>query len=350
MNNQELKKLKEKVMQTLNAHLKKNHKIVVGVSGGPDSVFLLHFLLEFQKKIPLKIVVAHLNHQLRKEATSEGRFVENFVKHFLESSKSKNSKKQKNFTNLVLHTKKVDIKALSKKSKIGIEETGRKARYDFFGKLATKYKADFILTAHHADDNLETVILNLTRGASLKGLCGMQETDKLKRGKKSDKKFFTLFRPLLDISKDEIIPYLKAKKIKFIVDKSNFSNIYKRNAIRNRIIPSLKKLNPSLIKTIAKNSKILREVNEFLEGEAEKWIKKNLSFNAESFRKLSPALQKAIILKIYQQKVGDIKNVENAHVEEVLKIINNKVGNKKKKLGKITFFVKNSKTFCCKKL
>ncbi|MBD3361024.1 tRNA lysidine(34) synthetase TilS [Candidatus Peregrinibacteria bacterium] len=330
MNSQEAKKLENKVFKILNKHLNKEDSLIFGASSGSDSTFLLNMLLTFQKKVPIKIVTAHVNHQLRKESDKEEIFLKNCIK-----------KLNKNNVNIVIHTKKVDIKIISKKKKKGIEETGRKIRYEFFEKLAKKYNSKFILTAHHADDNLETILLNFTRGASLKGLSGMQFTDKFSKN-------IFLFRPLLDISKEEIISYLKNKNIKFFTDKSNFSQIYKRNIVRKKVIPELKKLNPSVTKTTSKNTKIIRETNNFLEEEAKKWINNNkrkgkrIKFNARAFRNINPALQKTIILQTYKNLIGNINNLENIHIEEILKILNNNIGNKRKKLGKVMFSLENN--------
>lgn len=305
MNLQEAKKLENKVLKNLENHLKKNDTVILALSGGPDSVFLLEML----KKLPLKIIAAHVNHHLRKESDKDQKFVENLHKTITKSAK---------------------IAELSRKNKAGIEETGRKIRYKFFQKLAKTHKAKYILAAHHADDNLETIIHNLTRGTTLKGLAGMEELNK------------NLFRPLLEITKDEIITYLNLRKIPYLTDKSNKDTTYKRNDIRKNIIPHLKKLNPNLPKLLAKNSKNLREVDDFLEKEAQKWLKKNKNLDAKKFRLLHPALQKTILKELHKTHAKTTKNLESIHFEEVLSLINNNIGNKKKKLGQLTVSIKNN--------
>src|SRR3989338_1241185 len=167
MNNQESKKLEKKVVEILRKYIKKNDKIILGVSGGPDSIFLLQMC----KLIPCKIIVAHLNHSLRKESEKEASFVKKISK------------------DLIFEGKKANTKIISKKNKEGFEETGRQLRYEFFLDIARKHKSRLILTAHHADDNLETIIFNFIRGSSLEGLCGINEFEKI-----SENVF--LFRPL----------------------------------------------------------------------------------------------------------------------------------------------------------
>jgi tRNA(Ile)-lysidine synthase len=311
MNNQEAKKLEKKVLRELKT-LQENHTIIAAISGGADSIFLLHFL----SQTPAQIIVAHLNHQLRPEANDDEDFVQ-------EISKSNRFK-----------SKRVNISAESKKHSTGIEETGRKERYKFFNELAKKHKAKFIITAHHADDNLETILLNFTRGAGLKGLSGMQKIEN------------NLFRPLLDISKTEILAYLQLKKIGYREDESNKDNKYNRNFLRNEIIPKLKEINPSIVKTIRKNTENLREIQERLEEEAEVWISANEisknTFDAKKFRTLPPTTQKTVLLKIHQKLVGNTNNISSTHLQEVLKIITANVGNKKKKLGPLIIAIKNN--------
>ena len=314
MNNQETIKLEKKVQKNLKEIIGKN-TLILGVSGGPDSVFLLKML----QAIDAKIHVAHINHKLRsKDSDLDEEFVKNLDPNF--------------------SIKKLDIKKLSKERKTGIEETGRKVRYDFFKELAKKKKAKFIITAHHADDNLETILLNLSRGATLKGLSGMQEIEKISNN-------LFLFRPLLFISKNEIIDYLKFKKIKYRTDKSNKNPIYKRNHIRLKIIPELKKINPNIIKTVAKNAKNIKTLDEELENKAVNWLKKNCKsnkLNAKKFREENTSIQKYILMQCHQNIIGNTQNIESIHLEECLNLINKNIGNKTKRLGKIKISIKTN--------
>jgi tRNA(Ile)-lysidine synthase len=331
MNKQETKKLEEKIRNILSKHLKKKDKIVVGVSGGPDSIFLLKFLAE----LPNKILVAHINHLLRKESGKD----EKFVKDFVEKLNNNTIREQKNSPAIIFHSTKKNIKKLAKKHKTGIEETGRHIRYDFFEKLAKKYNATLIATAHHADDNLETILLNLTRGATLQGLIGMQ----IKENK--------LFRPLLTITKKQITDYLKLRKIPFITEKSNLTDEYNRNLIRNRALPHLKKINPNIAQTTAKNTQNLREIQDYITKQAQKWLKRNkttiasATIPAKQFRLLHPALQKTILREIHKNLTNNTKNLENTHIEEVLHLINQNIGNKQKKLGKLHLSLKKNTIF-----
>ena len=290
MNSQESKKLEQRVIRILSKYIKPRDTIIAGISGGPDSIFLLHFL----KQIPCKIITAHIDHKLRKESKKDADFVKAQSKNF--------------------HLKTCNIKSLAKKSKKGLEEAGRIVRYQFF------------------DDNLETMIFNFSRGASLQGLAGITEVEG------------NLLRPLLSFSKKEIVDYLGIKKIPFLKDETNEDKTYHRNFIRHEIIPKLKKINPNIVKTTAKNSQNLRSTNDFLASSAQSWLDKNQAqkLDAKSFRKNPETLQKLILLEIYKKITGSTRNIESTHLDEVIELIKKGSGNKEKKLGKLTVRLKNN--------
>lgn len=331
MNKQERKKLETKIIKEFSSTLKPNDTIVIGISGGPDSIFLLHLLDIFRQKNSLNLIITHINHKLRGRESDKD---EEFVKKHAE--KLKNSEKK---GELIFYSTISKIISISKKTRAGIEESGRKVRYDFFKKLAQKHQAKYILTAHHADDNFETILLNLTRGATLQGMIGIQKLTPLKKGP-------LLYRPLLNITKKEIENYLKEENLKYRIDLSNKDIKYRRNFIRHNIIPEFKKINPNIIQTITKNIENLREIDDLLQTESKEWIKKKslnkaaTKVDAKSFRALHPALQKNILLTLHELHIGNKQDIENNHIKEVITLINNNIGNKKKKLSKLTFSIK----------
>lgn len=317
MNKQEAKKLEKKIIETLNLFIKNGDTIIAAISGGPDSVFLLEII----KKLPLKIIIAHVNHSLRgKESIKDSDFVKKLsADHHFE-------------------LKTVDLHKSSKQLKKGLEETGRIIRYRFFEQLAKKHQATYILTAHHADDNLETIIFNLTRGATLKGLAGIKIVDN------------KLLRPLLHTSKQEIHDYLAHHKISFRTDKTNKNTALTRNFIRHKIVPQLKKLNPRITEVVAKNSKLIRNTADFIQSKSEKYLSKliltntaqNLELDAKKFRSLPEALKENILRICYKNLIGNTKNLESTHLEEILLLITNNIGNKSKKFGKCIITLKNN--------
>jgi len=331
MNLQEAKKLEKEVIQTLSKHIKKDEKVILGLSGGPDSIFLFEMLKKFSEKTPIKIIAAHINHMLRNiESEKDEKFVKDLGKKYK--------------TEIRILRK--DIGKLSKKLGRGLEETGRQIRHEFFAKLAKELKTNIILTAHHADDNLETILLNIARGAGLKGLLGMEEKIEHKIANIN----LHFIKPLLQVPKQKIQDYLEHKKIDFRKDLSNLDEKFNRNLIRSKIVPPLKKINKNIFETVAKNVKNIEETLEFLDEEAKKFIKKSEKYLkeknaliAEDFRKLNKALKKAIIRELYKINAKTLKDFGNAQIDEILKILEKNIGNKSKKIGPITFSINKNK-------
>ena len=200
-----------KLIQNLNI---KSEYVVAAISGGPDSMYLLETL----QGLNFKIVVAHVHHNLRKDSDHEAIKVEEYCKTH----------------NLIFEFKKIDKYPEGKFS----EEIARKIRYNFFDELMEKYNSDTLFTAHHGDDQVETILMRLTRGSSLKGYAGI-ETISRDRG-------YKIVRPLINITKKDIIKYLDKKNIWYAVDKSNTDLKYTRNRYRNKILPELKKENQKI--------------------------------------------------------------------------------------------------------
>lgn len=210
-----------------NQLLQDNERVLVGVSGGADSVVLLDVLLKLQ----YTCVVAHCNFHLRdEESNRDEKFVENLAEKY----------------NLLY--KKVDFNTVgyAKSNKISIEMAARELRYAWFNRMAAETKCSSIAVAHHADDSIETVLLNLIRGTGLKGLTGIE----LKNG--------NLVRPLLCCNRNEIEKYAGKYKLEYVTDSTNASNDYSRNKIRNVLLPLMSEINPSIKQTLAENTVRIR--------------------------------------------------------------------------------------------
>ncbi len=201
--------------------LRQGDTVVAGVSGGADSMLLVSYLLAVKDDYSLNIIVANVEHGIRgEESISDSAFVRDFCK--------KNN----------VRFEQLSIKALeqAKEQGLSVEEYSRNARYDFF----RSFNADKIATAHSLSDNVETVLFRLSRGTSIKGCCGIPAV----RG--------NVIRPLIDCTSTEIRDYCREKNIDYVVDSTNSDNEYSRNYIRNEIIPSFKKLNPSFEQTVGR--------------------------------------------------------------------------------------------------
>ena len=214
--------------------LKDGDAIVVGVSGGPDSMCLLSFLDVSVIGISLKIIVAHVNHNVRDTANKDEEFVRRFA----------------------LEKKYIFEKYKIDKLKGNFEAEARKIRYDFFESLIKKYNAKYLFTAHHGDDLIETIIMRLIRGAAFKGYRGIDFI--------INKEGYKLVRPLLYMTKDEILNYLKINSIDYCIDETNDLDFNTRNRIRHHILPELKKENADVHKKFLEFSGLIKKIDDFL--------------------------------------------------------------------------------------
>lgn len=230
-----MKKIDEKIIRFIGEHelINRGDKILIALSGGPDSIFLLNFLLKYRRKYRIEIGAMHVNHMIRGvEADKDEKFCRKLC---LASG-------------VDYHTVKRNVPAFAKLNKISIEEAAREIRYKELAKVQKKFQCDKIATAHNCGDNAETIFLNLIKGTGLKGLSGIPIRRK------------NIIRPILSISKDEILEYLKKNDVEYLIDKTNLSNIYKRNFVRNEIFPLIKRhLNPKVEQTLFKSSLVLKK-------------------------------------------------------------------------------------------
>lgn len=268
--------------------------LVLGISGGPDSVCLLEIFAKLQKKYNLKIILAHVNYALRgKDSDRDQKIIEDLAqKYALEL--------------FVLHPK-------INKEKYS-EESLRKIRYDFFEKIRRENNCNYIAVAHTLDDQAETLLMRLIRGAGLSGLSGM----KFKNRK--------IIRPLLNISKKEILEFLKIKKIKYRIDKTNKENHFFRNKIRNILVPMLEKnFNPNIKETIFKNSLSISDDYFFLLELAQKEYVKIFSKtgigNVKKILELPRSLQRMVLREVIARKKDNLQDVDVSHIEEILKAL-----------------------------
>ncbi|MFA6183543.1 MAG: tRNA lysidine(34) synthetase TilS [Parcubacteria group bacterium] len=286
-------------------------KIVVGVSGGPDSVCLLDILVKLRKKRKFKLIVGHINYGLRGVDSDKDEF---FVR---ELSQKYN-----------LQLKVLDAKEQSKKTPT--ESFLRNIRYDFFEKIRKENKFNLIAVAHNQDDQAETILMRLIRGSGLLGLSSI-------RPKNSQ-----IIRPLLDISRAEIIVYLKENGLKYRMDKTNWENKFLRNKIRNKLIPLIEKeYNPRVKETLAGAVDIIADDYDYIFRSAEKIFKKinfdkakNIYFfESKKFVRNHQSLQKQVLRKIIFSLKSNLYNIENSHLEEIIKIIKSE----KNKSQRLTF-------------
>lgn len=277
--------------------------IIVGVSGGADSIALLHFLKKVCKKNSenkdkIKLIAAHINHQLRKEESDRD---EEFVRQICKKWE------------IELFVKRENVGELAQKNGIGLEECGRNVRYAYFNELC-KGKSFKIATAHTLSDNIETILLNLTRGCGLNGLCGIPPV----RG--------NIIRPFIEVSRNEIEEYCKENSLYFMNDSTNFKCDYTRNKIRLKVIPLLKEINGNLDNIFRRFLISINEDAEYLNDICEQTfnnIKAPDGFLSEEIKNLSNPVKKRVILKIL--KFFGIKSPEYKDIKIFEELLNGKI-------------------------
>ena len=227
--------MKQKILQTIKKYnlIENGDSIVIGVSGGPDSICLLHVLNELKNELNFKISVAHINHMIREEADDETEYVKEFCENL----------------GIECYIKRIDVVKIANNLKRGTEETGRQIRYEFFDEILEKTASNKIATAHNNNDKVETILMNILRGSGLSGLKGIEAI--------RDNKYI---RPLIETSREEIEKYCEENNLNPKIDKSNNENIYTRNKVRNIVIPYIKQeFNPNILKTINRLSEVATE-------------------------------------------------------------------------------------------
>ena len=306
--------MQKKVIETIKKYnlIKSGDKIVVGVSGGPDSMCLLNILYNINKSTPLKfsIIVCHINHMIREEAILDEKYVENFCK--------KND--------IEYYIKRIDVREFANNNKIGTEEAGRIIRYNFFDEILEKTNSNKIAIAHNKNDNVETIIMHLLRGTGISGLRGIEP--------KIDNK---IIRPLIEIERNDIEKYCERNNLNPRIDKTNFENIYTRNKIRNIVLPYIKKqFNPNIIESISRLSNVIKEEDEFLKQLTKENYKKlmlkednkQIMLDWKKFNTIESILQKRIIIYAISKLMGTSAGIEKVHIEDIIKLCNNNIGNK----------------------
>ena len=304
--------MEEKVLKTIKKYelIKSGDNIVLGISGGPDSICMLYILNSLKKDLNFNIYVAHINHMLRENAKLDEEYVKNTCEKL----------------NIPVYIKHIKIKEIAEKEKRGIEETGRKVRYEFFEEILRKTNSNKIATAHNLNDSIETIILNIIRGTGISGLAGIEPI--------RENKFI---RPLIECERKEIEEYCKLNKLEPRIDESNYENKYNRNKIRNICIPYLQKeLNSNVIKNISRLSEIANEEQKYIEKNVEKSFNKICIENTENkiildlkmFVKEELVIKRRLILYTINKLIGATINIEKINIDDIIKLCERNIGNK----------------------
>jgi len=287
--------------------------LLVGVSGGPDSVALLNILLETGLNSRFKIGIAHLNHSLRgKESDDDAKFVAQIAENL----------------NLPCYIIKVDVKKYRHKHRLSMEAAARRARYNFFFDLAEKEKYNKIVLGHNYNDNAELILMNIFRGSGSLGIAGIPPVRSVSISESADLKH--IIRPLINLPRSRIIEFLTAKKIKYVTDRSNYDTKYLRNKIRHNLIPLLEKeYNPEIVKSLCQLASITRSQEEWIDESIEKIFifaliekeKTRIILSVPAVKKYHMAAKRRIIRKAIAGIKGDLKRITLMHVDSVVRLL-----------------------------
>ncbi len=295
--------------------------VIVGVSGGADSVALLHILLQLQDELSIRVHAAHLNHRIRgDEADSDQAFVVHLAERW----------------RVPLSVAGVDVPALARERRLAIEEAARQARYAFLLQTARQLGARAVAVAHHADDQAETVLMHFLRGAGLAGMRGilpvsdltrlrMGASEELLRGEP-----VLLARPLLEVSKADILAYCRENGLEFRFDRSNLDQTYFRNRLRHELLPILETYNPNIREVLRRAAAVAADDYAFLAQELQKawgrvctaegagWIE----FDLAQWRGLHRSLQRSVLREAIRRLRQGLRNINWIHVENALDVLN----------------------------
>ena len=326
--------MKNKVLETIKKYklIENGDRLVLGVSGGPDSITMLNILNDLRNDrnlhMSFDIIVAHVNHLIREEAKEDEKFVEDFCKKI----------------NVPFYSKSIDVQRIANNNKIGTEEAGRNARYEFFDEILKKTNSNKIAIAHNKNDKVETIIMNMLRGSGIAGLKGIEP---IKNNK--------YIRPLIECERFEIEQYCKENNIDARIDRTNFENIYTRNKIRNIVLPYIKEeFNPNIIQTMYRLSELVKEEDEYLENTVINKYKeliieeqeKQFIMDLKGFNKQEKVIKSRLLLYTISRLLGSTNGIEKVHIEDVIQLCENNIGNKYLTPNKnIKILVKNQKIY-----
>lgn len=293
------------VAQTIREHglFEPGDSVLVGVSGGPDSVALLHVLIDLAPAFSLRLGIAHLNHGLRGSASDrDAAFVSSLAQQF----------------HLECYSEKIDVRDFRRRHRLSMEEAARTVRFRFFAKIAAQHGFDKTALGHHLDDNAELVLMYMLRGSGPLGLSGIPL---LRDG--------GIVRPLMGLTRSQIIDFLIEKKIRFVSDETNADDGFLRNRVRNRLIPVLKKnYNPRIIETLNRQSSILREEEKWLDSVVEPIFRQaviderddRITISIHRIDPLHTGAKRRVIRKAIQRVKGNLRRIRFSHVDAVIRM------------------------------
>lgn len=303
-----MERLLHKVKETINKYnmIEKGDRILVAVSGGPDSVTLLHVLNMLKDELNISLVIAHVNHMLRdKESDGDEEYVKGLGNKF----------------NIPVNTCRVDVDKYAREKGVSTEVAGREIRYDFFREVSIKEGCNKVAVAHNANDQVETFMMRLFRGSGIYGLRGIDAVRD------------NIIRPLIDVDRSSIEKFCEEMNVETRLDATNLENIYSRNKIRLDVLPYISEnFNKDIIRTIMRTIDSFTIDNDYLEEQSYisyKKYAKNLGdkivIDKEAFT-LHKAVLSRLIRNVMKDLLGNIKEIEKKHIDEIILIQSGETG------------------------
>lgn len=305
----------DKIRKEINQYkmLEPGDRVLVGLSGGADSICLLQVLFLLKEEYQIQIAAVHCHHKIRETGADEDAA---FSRAFCEERK------------IPFFYREEEVKKRAVKNKLSVEEAGRQFRYETFEMIMKEEGFHKIAVAHHANDRAETMLFHLVRGTDLRGLASMEPIRKFSDGK-------ILIRPLLEIQRAEIEQWLLLRGQKWRTDETNLSDVYTRNRIRHFVLPELEQLNSQAVLHMGRTAGVIGEAMDFLdqiEKEAEKEVliheKNQSTLNISKWKKYHPYLQKQLLYQCLVQFAGQKKDVTAVHVELLQELADGSSGRK----------------------
>jgi tRNA(Ile)-lysidine synthase len=321
--------LEQQVLDFIQQHhlVSGGDKLVVAVSGGADSVCLLHILAKLQKELKIKLHLAHLNHQLRgTESEADAEYVAELA-HQLGIPAAIEGR---------------DVKGYQARQRLSLEEAAREVRYSFLAEVAGSIGTDRVAVGHTRDDHIETILMHLIRGSGTRGLRGLQPVTLWQ----STEKRLTIIRPLLEISHQQTEDHCREHRLAPRLDASNLSLSPLRNRIRQQLLPLLESYNPAIAESLLRTGRIVADDIAFLDeqvarlwDEVARQQEKSLILDKERFDQLPPTLKRYLLRAAAGKLLGSAKDIEMRHIEEMMSLATKPAGKRLNLPGGLTFSI-----------
>ncbi|MFC2059752.1 tRNA lysidine(34) synthetase TilS [Chloroflexota bacterium] len=325
--------LEQRVLHFIREHrlVSSRQKLVVAVSGGPDSVCLLHILIRLKKELGIKLHVAHLNHQLRgADSEADAHYVSSLARQL----------------GIPASIEQRDVKSYQAQHRISLEEAAREVRYAFLSQIAKSVGASRVAIGHTTDDHIETILMHLVRGTGTRGLRGLQPYSLWQSSEGRP----AVVRPLLEVSREETTSYCHYHQLMPRIDASNLSLPPLRNRIRHQLMPLLESYNPKVSEALLRTARLAGDDLTFLDGEIRRlWGKtarkqeNTVILDKGRLLKLPTALKRYLLRASIEQLLGNLTDIEARHIEEIMNVLNKPAGKRLSLPAGLTFSIEYDK-------